>query len=209
MLMAQAEGMTVNRDRIVQAAFKLLLEQAYEDITSWRPPRPPVSHQTVLNHFSRRTSQLPPSTCRAIPLPRAARQARDLNQCHQHPGREYGDSATPARAGQSRPNGVAKPLLDAARASHQAARHISRPAARAAPGARHAMRFAPRGNRRIRGNCCRDLRLSRERSNASVLDRQRVSIACPAEDRRARRRGGRGELHNYLYFVDGGGNDAS
>jgi AcrR family transcriptional regulator len=51
-MIARAEGMTATRERIVQAALKLALEQAYEDITLAAIAHAAnVSHQTVLNHF--------------------------------------------------------------------------------------------------------------------------------------------------------------
>ena len=51
-MVARAEGMSLTRNRIVQAALKLALEQAYEDITLVAIAEAAgVSHQTVLNHF--------------------------------------------------------------------------------------------------------------------------------------------------------------
>jgi AcrR family transcriptional regulator len=51
-MVARAEGMVATRERIVQAALKLALEQAYEDITLAAIAQTAgVSHQTVLNHF--------------------------------------------------------------------------------------------------------------------------------------------------------------
>ena len=51
-MVARAEGMATTRERIVQAAVKLALEQAYEDITlAAIAQAAAVSHQTVLNHF--------------------------------------------------------------------------------------------------------------------------------------------------------------
>ena len=52
-MVARAEGMVATRERIVQAALKLLLEQAYEDVTLVAIAEAAgVSHQTVLNHFA-------------------------------------------------------------------------------------------------------------------------------------------------------------
>lgn len=49
---ARAESMTDTRDRIVRAALTLVLEQAYEDVTLVAIAEAAgVSHQTVLNHF--------------------------------------------------------------------------------------------------------------------------------------------------------------
>ncbi len=49
---ARAEGVAQTRERIVHAALKLALEQAYEDITLAAIAQAAgVSHQTVLNHF--------------------------------------------------------------------------------------------------------------------------------------------------------------
>ena len=49
---ARADGMAATRERIVEAALKLALEQAYEDITLLAiADAARVSHQTVLNHF--------------------------------------------------------------------------------------------------------------------------------------------------------------
>ena len=49
---ARADGMTATRERIVEAALKLALEHAYEDITLLAIAEAArVSHQTVLNHF--------------------------------------------------------------------------------------------------------------------------------------------------------------
>jgi AcrR family transcriptional regulator len=51
-MVARAEGMAATRDRIVKAALRLALEQAYEDITlAAIAQAADVSHQTVLNHF--------------------------------------------------------------------------------------------------------------------------------------------------------------
>ena len=52
-MVARAETMVATRERIVQAALKLLLEQAYEDVTlAAIAEAAGVSHQTVLNHFA-------------------------------------------------------------------------------------------------------------------------------------------------------------
>ena len=51
-MVARADGMAATRERIVEAALKLALEQAYEDITLLSIAEAArVSHQTVLNHF--------------------------------------------------------------------------------------------------------------------------------------------------------------
>jgi AcrR family transcriptional regulator len=51
-MVARADGMAATRERIVQAALTLALEQAYEDITLAAIAQAAgVSHQTVLNHF--------------------------------------------------------------------------------------------------------------------------------------------------------------
>jgi len=52
-MLARADGMAATRDRIVEAALKLALEEAYEDITlAAIAHAADVSHQTVLNHFA-------------------------------------------------------------------------------------------------------------------------------------------------------------
>src|SRR5262245_31697101 len=51
-MVTRGEGMADTRQRIVEAALKLALEQAYEDITLIAiAAAAGVSHQTVLNHF--------------------------------------------------------------------------------------------------------------------------------------------------------------
>lgn len=51
-MVARAEGMAATRDRIAHAMLRLALEQPYEDITLAAIARSAdVSHQTVLNHF--------------------------------------------------------------------------------------------------------------------------------------------------------------
>jgi AcrR family transcriptional regulator len=51
-MVARAETTAGTRERIVHAALKLMLEQAYEDITLVAiAEAADVSHQTVLNHF--------------------------------------------------------------------------------------------------------------------------------------------------------------
>ena len=51
-MVARVEGMAATRERIVEAALKLALEQRYEDITLVAIAKAAgVSHQTVLNHF--------------------------------------------------------------------------------------------------------------------------------------------------------------
>ena len=51
-MVTRGEGMAATRQRIIEAALKLALEQAYEDITLIAIAEAAgVSHQTVLNHF--------------------------------------------------------------------------------------------------------------------------------------------------------------
>src|SRR5215203_4888811 len=52
-MVARSEAMASTRERIVKAALKLLLEQAYENVTLVAIAEAAgVSHQTVLNHFT-------------------------------------------------------------------------------------------------------------------------------------------------------------
>src|SRR5262249_51132395 len=52
-MVARAETVSATRERIVRAALKLALGQAYEDVTLVAIAREArVSHQTVLNHFA-------------------------------------------------------------------------------------------------------------------------------------------------------------
>src|SRR5262245_60105525 len=74
-MLARAESMSATRDRIVQAALRLLLEQAYEDITLAAIAQASgVSHQTVLNHFAAKENV---AAAAAEVLSRQTQAARD------------------------------------------------------------------------------------------------------------------------------------
>lgn len=125
-MVARAEGVAATRDRIVQAALTLGLEQAYEDITLAAIARAAgVSHQTVLNHFGSK-DQVAAAAAERLARDTAAARARAK------PGdvagalgvlvgeyERFGD-ANVRWALASERLGALAPLLDAARAGHQA-----------------------------------------------------------------------------------------
>src|SRR5262249_45446836 len=125
-MVARAEGVAATRDRIVQAALTLGLEQAYEDITLAAIARAAgVSHQTVLNHFG------PKDQAAAAAAERLARDTAAA-RARAKPGdvagalgvlvgeyERFGD-ANVRWALASERLGALAPLLDAARAGHQA-----------------------------------------------------------------------------------------
>lgn len=122
----RAEGMAATRDRIVQATLKLALEQAYEDITlAAIADAADVSHQTVLNHFASKENV---AAAAAELLGRQTQTARDRATPDDQPGaiavlageyERFGD-ANARWAVTSERLGSLAPLLDRARAGHQA-----------------------------------------------------------------------------------------
>jgi AcrR family transcriptional regulator len=125
-MVARAEGMAATRDRIVQAALTLALEQAFEDITLVAiADRAGVSHQTVLNHFASKENV---AAAAADLLDHQTRSARDKAEPGDPHGalailvgeyERFGDAG--ARwAIASEGLGSLAPLLDRARAFHQA-----------------------------------------------------------------------------------------
>jgi AcrR family transcriptional regulator len=125
-MVARAEGVATTRERIVQAALKLALQQAYEDITLVAIAQAAgVSHQTVLNHFE---SKERVAAAAAEVLGRETEAVRDKATPGDTRGAiailvgEYeriGD-ANARWAMSSERLGSLAPLLDAARAGHQA-----------------------------------------------------------------------------------------
>jgi AcrR family transcriptional regulator len=125
-MVARAEGMVATRERIVQAALKLALEQAYEDITlAAIAEAARVSHQTVLNHFASKENV---AAAVAEMLARQTQTVRDEATPDDQPGaiailvgeyERFGDANARWAIASERLGAVA-PLLDRARAGHQA-----------------------------------------------------------------------------------------
>jgi AcrR family transcriptional regulator len=122
----RAEGMAATRERIVQAALKLLLERAYEDVTlAAIAEAAGVSHQTVLNHFASKENV---GAAAAEMLSRQTQEVRDRAVPDDQPGaiavlvgeyERFGDPAARWAMASERLGSLA-PLLDRARAGHQA-----------------------------------------------------------------------------------------
>ena len=125
-MVARAEDMVDTRERIVQAALKLALEQAFEDITlAAIAEAAGVSHQTVLNHFASKENV---AAAAAEMLDRQTQAARDKARPDDHPRaiailvgeyERFGDAGARWAMASERLGSLA-PLLDRARAGHQA-----------------------------------------------------------------------------------------
>jgi AcrR family transcriptional regulator len=125
-MVARAEGMNATRERIVQAALQLALEQAYEDVTlAAIAQAAAVSHQTVLNHFASKEGV---AAAAAEVLGRQTQSARDRAMPGDAAGaiailvgeyERFGD-ANVRWAMSSERLGSLAPLLDDARSLHQA-----------------------------------------------------------------------------------------
>ncbi|HZM95923.1 MAG TPA: TetR/AcrR family transcriptional regulator [Vicinamibacterales bacterium] len=199
-MVARAEGMVATRDRIVQAALALALEQAYEDITlAAIAEAADVSHQTVLNHFA---SKEKVAVAAAELLSRQTIDARarampgDLTGAISILVGEYerlGDANARWAAAAERLGSLAA-MLEGARASHQVwLEHIfserlpTRHSAR-----RHAIHALHAATDVYTWKLLRrDLRLSRETTERIMLDLangalDRISDRTPR--RRSRRR---------------------
>ena len=178
-MVARAEGMRLTRNRIVQAALKLALEQAYEDITLVAiAAAAGVSHQTVLNHFESK-EKVAAAAVEVLAQETTAARARakpgDLRGAVSILVGEYerfGDASARWAVASERLGSLA-PLLDAARASHQAwLEHICSDRLPAAPALRrdaiHALHAATDVYtwKLLR----RDLRVSRESAERIMLD---------------------------------------
>ena len=178
-MVARAEGVTLTRNRIVQAALKLALEQAYEDITLVAiAAAAGVSHQTVLNHFESK-EKVAAAAAEVLAQETAAARARakpgDLRGAVSILVGEYerfGDANARWAVASERLGSLA-PLLDAARASHQAwLEHICADRLPATPAVRrdaiHALHVATDVYtwKLLR----RDLRVSRESAERIMLD---------------------------------------
>jgi AcrR family transcriptional regulator len=178
-MVARAEGMSLTRNRIVQAALKLGLEQAYEDITLVAiAAAAGVSHQTVLNHFESK-EKVAAAAAEVLSQETTAARARakpgDLRGAVSILVGEYerfGDANARWAVASERLGSLA-PLLDAARASHQAwLEHICADRLPAAPAVRrdaiHALHAATDVYtwKLLR----RDLRVSRESAERIMLD---------------------------------------
>jgi AcrR family transcriptional regulator len=124
-MVARAEGMAATRERIVEAALKLALEQAYEDITLVAIAEAAgVSHQTVLNHFESKENV---AAAAAELLSRQTRSAREKATPGDHGGavailvgeyERFGDANARWAIASDRLGSLA-PMLDHARAGHQ------------------------------------------------------------------------------------------
>jgi AcrR family transcriptional regulator len=118
--------MVATRERIVRAALRLALEQAYEDITLKAiAAAAAVSHQTVLNHFA---SKEPVGAAAAEVLSRETQARRDRARPGDRAGaiailvgeyERFGDANARWAIASERLGSLA-PLLDTARANHQA-----------------------------------------------------------------------------------------
>lgn len=178
-MVARAEGMATTRERIVQAAVKLALEQAYEDITLVAIAQAAeVSHQTVLNHFASKEKvavaageQLSRETIAA----RARAMPGDLTGAISILVGEYerlGDANARWAAAAERLGSLAA-MLDGARAGHQAwLEGIFSDRLPATPSAR---RYAIQALHAATDVCTwkllrRDLKLSRETTERIMLD---------------------------------------
>jgi AcrR family transcriptional regulator len=125
-MVARAEGMVDTRERIVRAALKLALEEAFEDITlAAIAEAAGVSHQTVLNHFASKENV---AAAAAEMLDRQTQAARDNARSDDHPQaiailvgeyERFGDAGARWAMASQRLGSLA-PLLDRARAGHQA-----------------------------------------------------------------------------------------
>jgi AcrR family transcriptional regulator len=125
-MVARAEGMSSTRERIVHAALKLAIEQAFEDITLVAIARAAgVSHQTVLNHFE---SKEKVAAAAAEMLSLQTQAARDKADPNDPVGaiailvgeyERFGDAGARWAMASERLGSLA-PMLDRARAGHQA-----------------------------------------------------------------------------------------
>ena len=125
-MVARAETVNATRERIVHAALTLALQQAYEDITlAAIAAAAGVSHQTVLNHFASKENV---AAAAAEVLGRETAAARSTAKPGDHKGavailvgeyERFGD-ANARWAVSSERLGLLAPLLDHARAGHQA-----------------------------------------------------------------------------------------
>ena len=125
-MVARADAMAGTHDRIVHAMLQLALEQAYEDITlAAIAQAADVSHQTVLNHFDSKEGV---AAAAAELLARQTGEARAKARLGDVEGaigvlvREYeriGDANARWAMSAERLGSLA-PLLDNARAGHQA-----------------------------------------------------------------------------------------
>jgi AcrR family transcriptional regulator len=178
-MVARAEGMTATRNRIVQAALKLALEQAYEDITLVAIAEAAgVSHQTVLNHFESKEKVAAAAAevlTRETTAARARARPGNLHGAVSILVQEYerfGDANARWAVASERLGSLA-PLLDAARASHQAwLEHIF---SDRLPAARDVRRYAIHALHAATDVYTwkllrRDLRVSRETAERIMLD---------------------------------------
>jgi AcrR family transcriptional regulator len=198
-MVARAEGMALTRDRIVQAALTLVLEQAYEDVTLVAIAQAAdVSHQTVLNHFESKEKVAAAAAevlSRQTASVRAQAKPGDLTGAIGILVGEYerfGDAAARWAIASERLGSLA-PLLDEARAGHQAwLEHIFSDRLPAAPGARryaiHALHAATDVYtwKLLR----RDLNLTRDTTERSMLDLAN-GVLDRLSGRARRRRSGR------------------
>jgi AcrR family transcriptional regulator len=125
-MVARAEGMSATRERIVQVALKLAIEQAFEDITLVAIARAAgVSHQTVLNHFE---SKEKVAAAAAELLSLETQAVRDQAVPNDPVGaiailvgeyERFGDAGARWAMASERLGSLA-PMLDRARAGHQA-----------------------------------------------------------------------------------------
>jgi AcrR family transcriptional regulator len=125
-MMRRAATTAGTRDRIIHAMLQLAFEHAYEDITLASIAREAgVSHQTVLNHFESKEGV---AAAAAAVLGRETQEARDKAQTGDPAGavtaligeyERFGDANVRWALSAERLGSLA-PLLDQARAGHQA-----------------------------------------------------------------------------------------
>jgi AcrR family transcriptional regulator len=194
-MVARADGIAATRDRIVHAMLQLALAQAYEDITlAAIAQAADVSHQTVLNHFASKEGV---ATAAAERLAQQTGEARakarpgDVNGAIGVLVGEYeriGDANARWAMSAERLGSLA-PLLDNARAGHQAwLERIFAGSLPNAPAARrraiHALHVATDvySWKLLR----RDLRLSRLETATIIVDVVSGILNTGSESRRSR-----------------------
>jgi AcrR family transcriptional regulator len=187
--------MAATRDRIVDAMLLLALEQAYDDITLAAIARTAhVSHQTVLNHFDSKEGV---AAAAAAVLARQTGEARAKAQPGDVTGAiavlvgEYqriGDANARWAMSAERLGSLA-PLLDEARARHQAwLERIFSDSLPEAPAARRRAIHALHASTDVYTwkLLRRDLRLSRTETEAIMVDLVSGILSAGAASRRSR-----------------------
>jgi AcrR family transcriptional regulator len=194
-MVARAVAMAATRDRIVHAMLRLALEQPYEDITLAAIARAAdVSHQTVLNHFDSKEGV---AAAAAELLARRTGEARAKAPPGEVAGAigvlvgEYeriGD-ANARWAMSAERLGSLTPLLDNARAGHQAwlERIFSESLPKAAAARRRAIHALHVSTDVYTWKLLRrDLRLNRTETEAIMVDLVRSVLNDGSATRRSR-----------------------